>query len=140
MLFLSFFAHGTALYRGCVGRAMGWRAYCSVGRAEVLRPNGLQFYDSVLLLIAGEGGCAQDDFFIQEARDAVASESISSRVGNIVRQAREQAGISQVGLAEECGMRQPTLSRIERGATNPTVETLNDIAKALGKRPEVRFV
>ena len=60
-----FFAHGTAPYRGCVGRAMGWRAYCSVGRAEVLRPNGLQFYDSVLLLIAGEGECAQDDFFIK---------------------------------------------------------------------------
>ncbi|MGE9982819.1 helix-turn-helix transcriptional regulator [Slackia isoflavoniconvertens] len=73
-------------------------------------------------------------------RDAVASESVSSRVGNIARQAREQAGISQAGFAEECGMRQPTLSRIERGATNPTVETLNDIAKALGKKLEVRFV
>ncbi len=107
---------------------------------RVLRANGLQFYDSMLLLIAGEGRCAQDDFFIQEARDAVASESVSSRVGNIVRQAREQEGISQSGLAEECGMRQPTLSRIERGATNPTVETLSDIAKALGKRLEVRFV
>lgn len=107
---------------------------------QVLRANGLQPYDSMLLLIAGEGRCAQDDFFIQEARGAVASESVSSRVGNIVRQAREQAGISQVGLAEECGMRQPTLSRIERGATNPTVETLNDIAKTLGKRLEVRFV
>ena len=50
---------------------------------QVLRANGLQLYDSMLLLIAGEGRCAQDDFFIQEARDAVASESVSSRVGNI---------------------------------------------------------
>lgn len=58
---------------------------------QVLRANGLQLYDSMLLLIAGEGRCAQDDFFIQEARGAVASESVSSRVGNIVRQAREQA-------------------------------------------------
>lgn len=65
---------------------------------QVLRANGLQFYDSMLLLIAGEGRCVQDDFFIQEVRDAVASESVSSRVGNIVRQAREQAGISQVDL------------------------------------------
>lgn len=125
-----------------VGRWVGGRIVLSDGQnlGQVLRANGLQLYDSMLLLIAGEGRCAQDDFFIQEARDAVASESVSSRVGNIVRQAREQAGISQVGLAEECGMRQPTLSRIERGATNPTVETLNDIAKALGKRLEVRFV
>ena len=48
--------------------------------------------------------------------------------------------MSQAVLAEECGMRQPMLSRIERGATNPTVETLSDIAKALGKTLEVRFV
>ncbi len=68
-----------------VGRWVGGRIVPSDGQnlGQVLRANGLQLYDSMLLLIAGEGRCAQDDFFIQEARDAVASESVSSRVGNI---------------------------------------------------------
>lgn len=133
MLFLSFFAYGTAPYRGCVGRAMGWRAYCSVGRAEVLRPNGLQFYDSVLLLIAGEGGCAQDDFLYQEVRDAVASESASSRVGNIARQAREQAGISQAGFAEECGMRHPCSVEWSAAQRTPPSKRLTTLQKRSGK-------
>ena len=107
---------------------------------QVLRANGLQFYDSMLLLIAGKGKCAQDDFFIREVGDAAVSESASCRVGSEVRQARERAGVSQMMLAEKCGMRQSALSRIERGATNPTVETLDDIAKALGKKLEVRFI
>lgn len=132
MLFLSFFAHGTAPYRGCVGRAMGWRAYCSVGRAEVLRANGLQLYDS-MLLIAGEGRCAQDDFFIQEARGAVASESVSSRVGNIARQAREQAGISQAGFAEECGMRHPCSVEWSAAQRTPPSKRLTTLQKRSGK-------
>lgn len=107
---------------------------------QVLRANGLQFYEPMLLLIAGEGRCAQDDFFVREIRSGTTFEPTSIRVGSEVRQARERAGMSQAVLAEECGMRQPMLSRIERGATNPTVETLSDIAKALGKTLEVRFV
>lgn len=99
---------------------------------QVLRANGLQLYDS-MLLIAGEGRCAQDDFFIQEARGAVASESVSSRVGNIARQAREQAGISQAGFAEECGMRHPCSVEWSAAQRTPPSKRLTTLQKRSGK-------
>ena len=72
--------------------------------------------------------------------DALCLEPVPEYDSEKIRALRDQLKLSQAVLAEECGMRQPMLSRIERGATNPTVETLSDIAKALGKTLEVRFV
>ena len=51
---------------------------------------------------------------------------------------REQAGITQVELAERTGISQADISRIERGATSPTAKTLQRIAEALNA--EVRLV
>jgi ribosome-binding protein aMBF1 (putative translation factor) len=51
---------------------------------------------------------------------------------------REQAGLSQVELAERTGISQADISRIERGATSPTAKTLQRIAEALNA--EVRLV
>lgn len=51
---------------------------------------------------------------------------------------REQEGITQVELAERTGISQADISRIERGATNPTAKTLQRIAEALNA--EVRLV
>jgi DNA-binding XRE family transcriptional regulator len=51
---------------------------------------------------------------------------------------REQAGITQVELAERTGISQADISRIERGATSPTTKTLQRIAEALNA--EVRLV
>ena len=48
------------------------------------------------------------------------------------RNAREQTGLSQLELAQRTGIPQPTISRIERAATNPTVETLAQLARGLG--------
>lgn len=33
---------------------------------EVLRANNLEFYEPMMLLVSGEGRCAQDDFYIRE--------------------------------------------------------------------------
>ncbi|MEG1168463.1 MAG: helix-turn-helix transcriptional regulator, partial [Gordonibacter sp.] len=38
------------------------------------------------------------------------------------------------------GMNQRSISRLEMGNTNPTVRTLDRLAKGFGKRLEIRFV
>lgn len=108
---------------------------------EVLRANGLQFYDSMRLFISGEGRCSQDDFFIREIKEGGKNEKTAVfRACCEVKSAREDAGMSQVELASRAGLRQSAVSRLECGKTNPTVGLLEDIAKALGKELEVRFV
>lgn len=44
---------------------------------------------------------------------------------------RERNGLTQVELAERCGIDQGDISRIERGATSPTARTLQRIAEVL---------
>ncbi|MCR4676296.1 MAG: helix-turn-helix domain-containing protein [Sphaerochaetaceae bacterium] len=56
-----------------------------------------------------------------------------------VSEARAQYGISQKELAEATGIDQGDISRIERGISNPSVETLERIAKALGKNLEIKI-
>ncbi len=51
---------------------------------------------------------------------------------------REQRGLTQAGLAMRSGMDQGDVSRIERGATSPTVLTLQRIGDALDA--DVRLV
>lgn len=53
-------------------------------------------------------------------------------VGQLVKDAREQAGISQRELARLSGIAQPNLSRIEADQQDPTIATIQKIAKALG--------
>lgn len=45
--------------------------------------------------------------------------------------ARIKRGWSQTELAEAIGSRQPVISRLERGDSNPSLQTLSRIAKAL---------
>lgn len=44
---------------------------------------------------------------------------------------RVKRGWSQTELAEAIGSRQPVISRLERGDSNPSLQTLGRIAKAL---------
>ncbi|HEY1703356.1 MAG TPA: helix-turn-helix transcriptional regulator [Trebonia sp.] len=52
------------------------------------------------------------------------------------RDARVARGLSQRELAERSGVRQADVSRIERGAGNPTEATLQRLAAALKQRLE----
>jgi len=58
--------------------------------------------------------------------------------GCLVRRQREQAGISQRSLARRAGTTQAAVSRIERGLTAPTWETVRALLLALGCEPELR--
>ena len=53
-------------------------------------------------------------------------------VGEIIK-ARRELGISQKKLEELSGVRQPIIARMEKGATNPTLDTVLKLLRALGK-------
>lgn len=53
-------------------------------------------------------------------------------IGKNVVSLRTKAGMTQQELAAKCSIAQARVSEIERGHANPTVETLEIIASALG--------
>ena len=57
------------------------------------------------------------------------------KVGGVLRDAREQQGLSQRRLALRAGTSQDAISRIERGVEAPTLERLAQLLLALGRRP-----
>ena len=61
------------------------------------------------------------------------------RIGIAIRDAREDAGITQTELAARMGVAQSALSRIEAGRANITVEMLSRIANALGAPLSVKL-
>jgi transcriptional regulator with XRE-family HTH domain len=52
--------------------------------------------------------------------------------GTLIREYRRRAGISQASLARRAGTTQAAVSRIERGLTTPTWETVQALALGLG--------
>lgn len=53
------------------------------------------------------------------------------RLANQILTARKRNGLTQVELASRSGIAQSEISRIERGAGNPTVETLSRVGRSL---------
>ncbi|EBK3045230.1 helix-turn-helix transcriptional regulator [Salmonella enterica] len=58
--------------------------------------------------------------------------SIKKMLGNRIRELRQEAGFSQEGFADKCGIDRSYMSGIERGVRNPTLEILWAISCALG--------
>ena len=52
--------------------------------------------------------------------------------GTVVRQAREQRGLTQVELADVSGIKQANISAIENDRRQPTAETLHRLLTACG--------
>jgi HTH-type transcriptional regulator/antitoxin HipB len=61
------------------------------------------------------------------------------RIGFVLRQARESAGLTQEALALRLKTQKTAISRIENHAEDIKLSTLDRVAKALGKRLEVRI-
>lgn len=59
------------------------------------------------------------------------SENVKVLLGQRVRTLRTQAGLSQEGFADKCGLDRTYISGIERGIRNPTLEILYILATAL---------
>jgi DNA-binding XRE family transcriptional regulator len=58
-------------------------------------------------------------------------------VGNAVAAARARKGISQKELSDLTGIDQSDISKIERGIANPSINTLNRIARALDAKLQI---
>lgn len=56
---------------------------------------------------------------------------IRYELGKVVRQRREQLGLTQAQLAELAGLKQPAVARFEAGGTMPTIPMLERLAMAL---------
>lgn len=54
--------------------------------------------------------------------------------GEALRRAREQARLTQAGLAHKLGCTQQAIAQAERGVSNPTIAYLRRFAAACGKR------
>ena len=54
-------------------------------------------------------------------------------LGQAILEAREEKGISQRELSKKSGVIQAEISKIEQGKSNPTVLTLQKLARSLGR-------
>lgn len=54
--------------------------------------------------------------------------------------ARTELGLTQVELAQRCGIRQSNISRIENGTVSPSIATLQKIAAGMGKQLRIEFI
>lgn len=61
-------------------------------------------------------------------------------VARSIVEARLAEGMTQQELASRSGMKASNLCRLENGNGNPSVATLNKIARGLGKRLKISFV
>lgn len=52
--------------------------------------------------------------------------------GTNLRSLREERGLTQKEVAEAAGIRQPHLSKLERGLHDPQMRTATKLARALG--------
>lgn len=59
-------------------------------------------------------------------------QELGPRIADAVRRAREGAGLSAAELARRAGVSKATVSQLESGSANPSVETLWAVATALG--------
>jgi DNA-binding XRE family transcriptional regulator len=57
--------------------------------------------------------------------------AVALRAGIAIRDARDNAGLTQTDLATRMGISQPALARIEAGRTNITLATLAKVATGL---------
>jgi HTH-type transcriptional regulator/antitoxin HipB len=61
------------------------------------------------------------------------------KIGEILRQAREAAGLTQEELANRVHTKKTAISRIENHAEDIKISTLKRVAKALGKRIQINL-
>ena len=60
--------------------------------------------------------------------------------GQLVREARSRADLTQRQLAARAGVAQPVVARIERGSVSPTFDRLLQLVRACGFDLDVRVV
>jgi transcriptional regulator with XRE-family HTH domain len=69
----------------------------------------------------------------------ISEETFIANLGIHIRQLREKKGMSQQDLADDCGITQNQVGRIERAEINTTIKTLVRIANTLDVEPKELF-
>ena len=108
-------------------RVVKWSLSRNRDYIKVIQESGNEFeipWDDVLY------HCEPQYEFSREKRFETNGTS-ASQIGERVRQLREEKGYSIQTLAAKSGMKRPNLSRLEHGHHQPSIETLERIAKAL---------
>lgn len=72
----------------------------------------------------------REEFFTAE--EIAASDLRVAIIGEIIK-ARQEQGVSQKKLEEMSGVKQPIIARMEKGSTNPQIDTVLKILAPLGK-------
>ena len=54
--------------------------------------------------------------------------------------ARQESGITQKELAKRTGIAQGDISKLERGNVNPSIRTLQRLARGMGKVLKIEFI
>ena len=75
--------------------------------------------------------------------DAVQKEmteyDLGNDVGLLIRETRNELGITQEELAKKTGISQSSISRIENGSSVPSLSTLKKIGDRIGKRVVITY-
>ena len=61
---------------------------------------------------------------------------------NIIKafiEARKLSGMTQKQISQKTGIAQPDISKLENGYANPSIKTLERLAKAMGMELKIRF-
>jgi len=76
---------------------------------------------------------SSDGIYVRGKHIGKVDPEIRMIVGQAIAEAREEKGMSQRDLSSQTGIMQAEISKIEQGKGNPTLSTLQKIAKSLGR-------
>ena len=76
---------------------------------------------------------SSDGIYLRGEHIGKTDPNVHIMLGQSIAEAREEKGISQRELSRSSGVMQAEISKIEQGKGNPTVSTLQKLAKALGR-------
>lgn len=107
---------------------------------EILSAWGIDEYYVPALLAATKGRSSDDQFLMEEIpsqgyRDVDLNRRLEApeEFGTLLGRARRACGMTQTQLAEATGVQQAVISRIEGGKVNPTLETMEILARGCGR-------
>ena len=75
-----------------------------------------------------------------EFKHAFEEEQAKLDFADLLFELRQQTGLNQTAFAKKVNKSRSTIARIESARMEPSFSMLEDIAQALGKRVEIRFV
>jgi len=114
---------------------MGGRANAQIHYPKVIcfaySPGGTTSFSTSLYYITLLSNTSRDILFPVDMPTPIAK-----KIGDNIRRIREEKDLNQRALCKKMGLDAAYLSNIESGKTNPTVATIEKIAKALGVRVE----